>query len=334
MPAPASSLLRKTFRILSLLLGLVLLWGAIRILDLDALLNSLRQAAPAWLALTLLSVLGSLILKAARWHALIKPVFPATTFYETFGMLMLGQAGNIILPSRSGDVLRTVYAASPDQAQIPAVATGIMVEKGIDALFLAFSAAVVLPWLPVSQVGGQPWKASLTVGVLGVLLTTLVLLTSASFWRRMRTVLTRRTHPLAAWVVTQGDRLVLGVERLRKGGRFGAFLLLTIAIWMNMIVTNLLLAGAMGITMDLRVGVLVLVLAYLAVIPGLMPGHFGPFYFLVGVGLTSLSIAAPAAAAYAVLLHLFVMSPPVILAGVYLLLRRQGRMRLQKGSQG
>ena len=58
---------------LGLAISLLCLWLALRDIALDALLVSLRQAQPAWVALALLSVLLTNLAKAVRWRLLFYP---------------------------------------------------------------------------------------------------------------------------------------------------------------------------------------------------------------------------------------------------------------------
>jgi uncharacterized membrane protein YbhN (UPF0104 family) len=98
--------------------------------------------------------------------------------------------------------------------------------------------------------------------------------------------------------------------------------------------SNYLLAQALSIPSDFRLSLLVLLLAFVAVIPGFMPGHIGVFNYFIRLGLDLFGVEPNLAAAYSVLLYFLVFIPPILAAGVYLLIQRKtkGQTTRSEGS--
>ena len=130
-------------------------------------------------------------------------------------------------------------------------------------------------------------------------------------------------------IITFGDRFAEGMELLRRGGRIGSVLGLTLLIWAIMFLTNLTLALGLDLEVPAAAGLLVLVLVYLGVIPGLMPGQVGPFYFFARYSLEQFGVDTAASMVFAVLLHAVVVLTPMLGAGAYLVVSRKGIRYLQ-----
>jgi hypothetical protein len=73
--------------------------------------------------------------------------------------------------------------------------------------------------------------------------------------------------------------------------------------------TNLLLFQSLGIPLGGTAAGLVLILVYVGLIPALMPGNIGPFYFFARLAVIPFGIINTQAVVYAVLLHAIVTVP-------------------------
>ena len=88
--------------------------------------------------------------------------------------------------------------------------------------------------------------------------------------------------------------------------------------------TNLLLFKSLGIPLGGTAAGLVLILVYVGLLPALMPGNIGPFYFFARLALLPFGIIHDQAFVFAVILHAIV-TLPALLGGVIGLLVRPGR---------
>ena len=313
---------RQIFRAMSVAFGLVLLGLAIRDVDFATLSKVLSQVSPGWLVLALATVLATIAIKGWRWAILLKPVAPQMGFQDVVGILLVGQAANILLPLRSGDLIRSGLASRDDAGRLPAVVTGLVIEKGLDALMLVSAMALAVPMLPKEAPlnTGLNGLVVLALGALGVALLTLVF--SRRAWVFIRDRLGLLPSRVARGAVDMGDRFVAGLEQLRRAGGFGLVILLTLVSWVAMYATNMAILYSLGLSVPPQAGLLVMVLVFIAIIPRLMPGQVGPFYFFARLALEQFGVDPATSTAYAVLLHAFFVLPPLVGAGIYLLTSR------------
>jgi uncharacterized membrane protein YbhN (UPF0104 family) len=75
----------------------------------------------------------------------------------------------------------------------------------------------------------------------------------------------------------------------------------------------------MGIPLGGTAAGLVLVLVYIGLIPALMPGNLGPFYFFASFALLPFGTDRDQAVTYAVILHAIVTLPALLAGGIGLL---------------
>ena len=302
-------------------LGLLLLILALRQVDMAAFVASLRGADFGWLLVTLSTVLLGIGLKAVRWSILLKPVCPEKSPREVLGALLTGQAANILLPVRGGEVVRVAAVVRPSDGRAGAVLVGIGVEKALDFLALSAAAALTMPLMPAG-LPSSAWAKALAAGLamLGGALAVVL------FWRRawewVRSLLdgvpSAPRDRMQGWL----DNLSLSLERLAGSGNRVQVLVLTAAIWSVMLSTNLVLLRTLGMTPAAGPALLVLVAVHLSLMPALMPGNLGPFYVAVELGLSPFGYPLERAALYAILLHALVTLPPLAGAGLYLIAAR------------
>jgi uncharacterized membrane protein YbhN (UPF0104 family) len=299
------------------ILGLGLTGLALYQVDLAGLWNGLRQAGVGWLIADLATILLGIGLKAVRWKRLLEPAGVTGSFSDILGALMTGQAVNIILPLRGGELVRTGLVVSPKDGRSGAVLMGIGIEKAFDLLALAACAAAALPLLPSGN-PPAPWVEPLVSGVVLLGGALALGLFSQRAWRRLRPFLDGR--PASARTRFQGwiDQLSKGLDRLSRSGQFGQILALTVLIWLVMLSTNMILLTALGMRVSAGAALLVLVAALVAQIPRIMPGNVGPFYLAVELGLAPFGYSPTQAVPYAVLLHALVTLTPLAGAGLYL----------------
>jgi len=302
-------------------LGLVLLILALRQVDMGSLVASLRGADLGWLLATISTVLLGIGLKAVRWNMLLMPVCPERSPWEVLGALLTGQAANILLPVRGGEVVRVAAVVAPSDGRAGAVLVGIGVEKALDFLALSAAAALALPLLPAG-VQSSIWAKALAAGLalLGGALA--VVLFRRRAWERVRSLLDGLPAGPRDRVQGWFDRLSLSLERLDGSGYRVRVLVLTAVIWLVMFSTNLALLRALGMTAEAGPAVLVLVAIHLSLMPAIMPGNLGPFYLAVELGLSPFGYPLDRAALYAILLHALVTLPPLVGAGLYLTVAR------------
>jgi hypothetical protein len=93
-----------------------------------------------------------LLLKALRWHLLLRAGKCQATFFEAFVSLLGGMGVALLTPARLGEVTRAVYLSEPRKIRVGAL---VMVDKVYDVIVLALlsvagAALLVSPALAVA----------------------------------------------------------------------------------------------------------------------------------------------------------------------------------------
>ncbi len=308
-------------------LGLGLLWLALRDgFRPDGLKAALTDIDARWLVATAALILLGAAGKAARWALLVPP--PASEFRFTWGPLLTGQALNLLAWGRIGDVARAWLFSSQTASPLAVVVTTLVTEHLLELAALMSLAALLALMLP----GLIPASLSVPIVFVTAAITLAVLAILISRGQRIaegigQWLAARRmvgAERAASWLKSAASAL----ELLRPRRRLWPVLLLTVGIWGTAWLTNQSLFEAFGLPLPAAAGLLVLVMVYLGVAPGVMPTNVGPFYFLTMFALQQYGVEPGAALAYAATLHALVIAVPLIGALLYLLdqWRRSGRL--------
>lgn len=137
---PASIRVGVTF-----LLGAIILWLALRQVNLAELWQALSQARLTWIGVGLSVMVLTILVKTWRWQLLYHPIEPKPSFATLFWAMSLGQFIN--LGVRLGEVAR-IYAVEQEMPAFKARSLGtLVVEKSLDSLFLGLTILLVLPYI-------------------------------------------------------------------------------------------------------------------------------------------------------------------------------------------
>jgi uncharacterized protein (TIRG00374 family) len=286
----------------------------------EDLLIGIRAAEPRWLVLAILSTLAGLGLKLWRWGFLLNNLRVPWNFSRLFSAYFVGQATNILLPFRGGELVRLGYF-SEDSKKLPQVASSIIVEKYLDVIALTMFTLVVSYKISLDNLlNARRFLLPLSILATGVFI--LLIIFGPSLWKRVK-----QFQRLPDQLVNVVDGLVQSGEWLKNPWKVMPAIVLTILIWGMMWSTNLLLFNSLGLSPSGPAGALVLVLVYLGLLPALMPGNIGPFYFFARLALLPFGVVEGQAVVFAVLLHAIVTIPPLSGGGFGLLLPRSQAVR-------
>jgi hypothetical protein len=237
---------------------------------------------------------------------------------------LAGQAANILLPIRGGELIRIGMMGKGDASGLARLAGTVAVEKFLDLLALTGLTLLVLPSL--RSIGNSYIPQGLAIFAI----VAMVFLVVYVFWApRLWSIIQRKTQSNhSRWIVHSAEVIGQFVESsiwLKDWRKIISSLLVTLLIWCLMWVTNLLAFRSVYLSADPLMAGLVLVLVYIGLIPALMPGNIGPFYFFAQLALRAFDIPLDQALAFAILLHAVVTLPVLVIGGVILL--ASGRKR-------
>lgn len=275
------------------------------------------RALPAPLALALALQLVSPVIRTWRWQAIAggPRLLP---FGHALRGLLIGQALNLLLPVRIGDVTRAwVVGQHAGQGTAYTLYT-VLVEKALDAAVLLVSLMVLSVW--------GPWPAWLArsgiVASLGLLLVTSVAVAIVYTWRRRSggSSAASATSRLRRWaerrLMVPADRFVQQLGEAAGDGRLVQMAAWTAVSWGLGWATNLAVFWALGLPVAWTAALLVLVALYAGVVVPAPPTRVGLWHLLVVLALTQYGVESQPALAGGVVLHLVVVVPALLTAAV------------------
>lgn len=310
---------RKFVTLLKVTGGIVFLLFALWGIDWGDMIHAITSVDLFWLLLTFSCVLLGLVLKILRWYYLLKNFDVTVPFRRLAEAFFSGQAVNILLPVRGGEVARVGIILSEAPDTLVQVAVTIGLEKIIDLIFLSFLATSVFAYLPVES---GTWVQRVLFPISGVATIGLMLAIffAPKLWEIIEHKIPRKNDPLVDRFIRMVGKLVKGSLWLRDLRKIFSAIMFTIIIWIVMWVTNLALFQSFNLPINPLAGGLVLVFGYIKVLPVGMPGNLGTSYFLTELALKTFNVNLEIAAAYAIVLHALVTLPPLIFSGLFLLI--------------
>lgn len=326
---PHSRFRSKAFQILRLFAGVALLVFSLWGVHWRQLAESMASVSLPWFFLAAGSVLVGLGFKAARWQLFLRNYALDFPWRKVFEAYFVGQSANIVLPTRGGEFVRLGLLSAQNPSGAPQVAATIALEKFLDLIALSFIAVGVAAYLPPQEaLWAREWLLPLSAFASFALV--VIIFWGPRIWGSIYPRISRRAPAWVRKIARLLERFIESSLWLRDARRLLPALLLTALIWAVMWGTNMLLLQSLGIELPLVSGGLVLVFIYLGLLPALMPGNIGPFYFFAQLAVQSFRISDEPALAFAMLLHAIVTLPPLLAGGGFLLFSG-GAPRARKG---
>jgi uncharacterized protein (TIRG00374 family) len=298
--------------------SVVALFFAFRGVDFRAVGRSLLEANYLWLAVSVVMVSASILLRARRWQALFAEP-RLLHLSRLFGVLNVGYLVNNVLPLRAGELARVVLLPQVEAvAPIEALST-IVVERVVDTLAVILLLGAVAPLVPVPRSAARP------VALLAAAMIVLAALLLIAATRRAATV---RLVARAARILPQrfrspaerhADAAIDGLAALRSARAATEVVVLTVLVY-------LLLGGAMAaqlaafhVSLSPAGAFFLLAAATLGLVIPSSPGAVGVWEGIVIGALTGIfSIERSAATAVALVSHVVFFAPPMFFGAFYL----------------
>ena len=303
--------------------------------DRSEMVSSLADANYLFLAPAVAVYFLSVYFRAYRWRFLLAPITALSTL-RLYPVVAVGYMANNLLPVRLGELVRSYYLARREPVPASTALATIIVERVFDGVVLLFVLAVAALFLPVA---GLADRVSDAVRMPVPLVAAVVVL---PFMAAMAAMVSMAIYPVQArrlaWAVAQRlpDRIGSAVDRLaalfiegfvvlRRPRRLATVFLLSLPIWLAEGVMYYLIALGFDLddhfeTVGLLVAAIFLVLATSNLATSLpsSQGGVGPFEFFAVLTLVFLGVASGLATAYAVVLHLALLLPVVVVGLGYL----------------
>ena len=305
---------------IGLLIGGLFLWLALRDVQLSAVASSLRSA-DLWMAIPfLLSLALFYWLKAVRWSILLRPTrdIPARDLVPA---MMIGFAGNNVLPVRLGELLRIFALSKEHDISISTVFGTVVLERVFDVVTLLILLSVALYASPFASTEFEAARTFILIAAIVAVLATYGIAASpvwlTSVLRPFFRLLPQRLRPIVEQRLTQ----------LRQG-----FAVLTkspghviIRIFLNSIVQWVLLAFAIQISImafDIGASPAAAVLILGLVVAGISlpsaPAFVGTIEYCFVLGLGLFGVTANEALSVGIFYHAITFAAVTLSGALYI----------------
>lgn len=317
-PARRLKVVGESVRQLSFLLGLAISAACLVVVfwNVDTILlwRSLTMADWRWVAAAAAASVIQLIWRSQRWRRILRPsvLVPCGAALRSY---LIGQAANMVIPFRAGELLRVVVLARLAPVSRTASLASVVTERILDLFtLLALLGITVLVFPLPAWVTASAWILALvTVGATVVLL---AMKGSHHFYDRLLARLERLLPgKLSGKLAGMVNSFVSGLKGLDSPAQYLGLLLDTVAIWLLSGLSVHFLFLAFGMTASHDLGwvamLVVLLMTTLGVSVPSSPGFVGTMHLAVLVGLSLFGVPKGLALSYAVVLHFLAMAVPL-----------------------
>ena len=266
--------------------------------------------AIAWLVLALALYAVATVVRAERWHAILKESEIDAGRADCYGLSTVGYMGNNVLPARAGEALRVFLLDARTGAGKRKILGTIVVGRLLDliALVVIFVLTVylvlegdVVPTDEPMLIAGVCFAAAALAGV------ALWMIHRRGGLRRLRELASPLAHAPRALMNRQGALL----------------LVVTFALWAIEAAVYLSVARAIDLHISSSGALYLVALTnFVAALPA-APGSIGTFDAAVAFGAKALGASGSVAVTYLLLLR-FVLYVPITLVGLVVLVGRYG----------
>jgi uncharacterized protein (TIRG00374 family) len=299
--------------IIGSVVGLVALWLAFRGESPAALLAAVERADSAWTVAAVVSVLLTLMAVALRWRALFgradgKP----PRLVPLFDALVLGQAINIVLPIRVGELVRVLLITRTEHQPVERTFVTVVAERLMDTGFVALVAAWFAMQTTFPHWLAGPVRALTIVGLLAASIGVVAMLAGERVAAFLRTKVTTSASAGVARLAQRGAKAAGEAAIMRDSRTLATGMVLTATILGLSVSTNYLLFRAFGIHVPPSAALLVLLMLQVGSAPVSTPGNLGIFQYLTVLALGIYGVDRTVAVAYSMVLYLIAYGPKLV----------------------
>lgn len=271
---------------------------------------------PFWVSIALL--LFSCIIRAIRWHFIVLPVekIPVSPL---FGSVMIGYFGNMILPFRMGEFLRSHSISKKYNISFSEVFGTIILERIMDLVAVVVIFFMIIPWFPFHhknlEIGIMIFtSATILIVFIVILMFYLRLLDRIKSWKIFQT----RYGSFLFHIV---ENIYNGLTLLSKTHHTLWIIFTSILIWLMYYISTYLVLKSCSIDIGYLGASIILIIGGLIISIPALPGAAGTYDAGIKYGLIAVyAINSEKALAYALISHAGMFFPYLLVGGLYFIL--------------
>ncbi len=303
---------------LAIIISLAGLYIAFRNVQLNQLVESVKQVNGWYILLAMLLMVFTVVLRAWRWQFILSPI-KMIGVHPLFASTMIGYFGNSVLPFRLGELLRA-YSLSRSKNIATSTAFGtIILERVLDMLgllgvtLLFFTVYPFPGWLKASGLIAAALTLFLIIFLVGLGIAENKIKDRIYGWKIFDSTYGERILALI-------DNLVSGLIALKSTHHFFAVTLLTVSMWVAYYIQTYLVVLSVDVEVTwIAVGVCLIATTLVITVPS-APGYIGTYHATAVLVMVELfNVPLVDAQAFAVLVHAIGFLPFAVIGFMYFL---------------
>jgi len=278
-------------------------------IDLEQLINSLREANTLDVSVAVLFILLTQVIRSLRWKVLLRSI-KVTRMINLLSATSIGAMADMILPARIGDLLRAGLIGRKEKvSKVSSLAT-IVIERVFDVLTILLILLLVVLFyrLPVPQA-----EAMSAIRTAGVIATGFCLIVIGALLM-LKTKLPTITHMLDRLLVFLPEKVrvtiseilasfSLGLQSIAVNWHLAIILLYSILLWSAFAFSNFFVLRSLHFDCHPALAFFILLFQVLGVTLPSSPGFIGTYHAAVVTGLSAFGISLEDALSAAILMH-------------------------------
>jgi uncharacterized protein (TIRG00374 family) len=319
---------RAWLTLLGIGISVAALWIAVGNVDLGFVSQRLAQADVRFLLVALGVGSVQVWLRTVRWQLLLprRQGGMRVPVRRLLPVLLIGYLGNVALPARLGEVVRTYLVSRREGFDSPSVLGTVVLERILDLFALAGFALII-----ALAIGAPTWiigaaAVAAGVGVVGLLVAIAVLPTIVRAMGRQGESGDRQSiwlrFPGSAALVTIASRFSAGVGGSHSRRTLVTAAALSFLAWPLDALLIWLVAASIDIDIILASAALISAAAVLSTAVPSAPGYVGTYELAAAFAAQAMGIGSSPAFALAVLAHAFTILPAAIAGAICLIVLR------------
>jgi uncharacterized protein (TIRG00374 family) len=297
--------------LVSLLVGAVCVWLALKMVDVKATLRALGELPLTAVVLYLATLAVTHYFRATRWKYLLRPLGVSLPPARLLAVSSVGFMGILLLPVRLGEFIRPYYVVRTGQSRMSAVLGTVAVERIVDGLVISI---LFFGCYLSADAGtyGAPLRFAAWFSLLGFVGLTMFL-TFALTWPEATvrlvlkvTLLAHLAPGLGARIADKLRALIQGFKVLHEPRNLAPFLLQTVLYWGTNGFGMWVLARNMHLNISLPAAYAAMAFTGVLISLPNSPGLVGQFEYGIILALRAYlpaGLVSSYGAAYALVLH-------------------------------
>jgi len=303
--------------ILGILISVVLIYLSVRGINLQDVLNDLKEIQLSYVILFILLMIFMQFLRSYRWGVILQPMEKIDQV-SLFSITSVGFLAIAAIPARIGELARPYLISKRSSIKMSSALGTILVERILDSLTVLTIATVVLFIDMPFDLPSWMVKSSIIFSLLALSLFCFILfliLRREAALKFINIILNRLPGKLANKIDAVIHHFIDGLQIVTNIKLFAYLLFLSVVIWLLDVLAIYVLLLAFGFTLPVMASFVLMVILIVGIAIPAAPGFVGNWHYACVFALGLFGLAKADALSFAVV-HNFLSMAIVLVLGV------------------